>query len=288
VVSVINRDHERVLWYSKTQKSSTMSFLDKIDSTNGFLMPETLRRDTSTTDVALLQKRGGREKRRKREKTKYVMMPGEGAAAASLPGQEGVLPSVNRQSESQNATRGRNRGSFSQKILLAGPDLWLQGTDPELRSLCNLEAKVRGKIVRIPKNMPSLVPNYTVQWYNSGNSGLHVNQLQTTFTQTPVNKNLLLGAIAAYEDQRPTRRRRLSNSDSRMSQQQDATSQQASQSQQSAASVAIVAVHDQRRSMSNTPINDESQLSVPNPPHIQPAPPLDDHDESENESTSSQ
>jgi hypothetical protein len=68
VVSVINRDHERVLWYSKTQKSSTTSFLDKIDSTNGFLMPETLRNDTSTTDVALVQETGGREKRRKREK----------------------------------------------------------------------------------------------------------------------------------------------------------------------------------------------------------------------------
>ena len=66
----------------------------------------------------------------------------EGAAAASLPAEEGVLPPANRPSDSQNASRGRNRGSFSQKILLTGPELWLQGTAPGLRSICNLEAKV--------------------------------------------------------------------------------------------------------------------------------------------------
>jgi hypothetical protein len=40
--------------------------------------------------------------------------------------------------------------------------------------------------------------------------------------------------------------------------------------------------------MSSMPRNNETQLSVPNPPHIEPSPPLDDYDESEDESTSSQ
>jgi hypothetical protein len=65
MVSVINRDHEWVLFsYSKTHKSSTTLFLDKIDSINGFLMPKTLRRDISMTTFSKSQqamRRGEKE-----------------------------------------------------------------------------------------------------------------------------------------------------------------------------------------------------------------------------------
>jgi hypothetical protein len=85
-------------------------------------------------------------------------MADEGAAAASLQEERGVVPPANQLPEPQNASRGRNRGSFSQKILLGGPDLWLQGTAPGLRAICNREAKVRGKVIQIPKNMKQKPP----------------------------------------------------------------------------------------------------------------------------------
>lgn len=154
--------------------------------------------------------------------SREATMADEGASAASLQEEEGVLPPANRPPQGQNAPRRRtSRGSFSQKILLAGPDLWLQGTDPGLEAVCNLDAKLRGKVVQIPKHIASgVIPNYTVQWYSSGNSRLNVNQLTTEFAPTPTNKRLLLSAIAAYEgERRPRQRRRLSMNSEQISSQ---------------------------------------------------------------------
>lgn len=53
-------------------------------------------------------------------------MADEGATAASLLEEEGVLPLANQPPEAQNAPRGHNWGSFAQKILLAGPELCLK------------------------------------------------------------------------------------------------------------------------------------------------------------------
>ncbi len=158
-------------------------------------------------------------------------MADEGASAASLQEEEGVLPPANRPPQGQNAPRRRtSRGSFSQKILLAGPDLWLQGTDPGLQAVCNLDEKLRGKVVQIPKHIASgVIPNHTVQWYSSGNSRLNVNQLTTEFALTPANKRLLLSAIAAYEGERTPRQRT-----------SEISSQRSSQSQQSSAASAII------------------------------------------------
>ena len=123
--------------------------------------------------------------------------------------------------EPVGARRRTSRGSFAQKILLAGPELWLQGTDPGLQAVCNLDEKLRGKVVQIPKHIASgVIPNYTVQWYSSGNSRLNVNQLTTEFAPTPTNKRLLLSAIAAYEgERRPRQRRRLSMNSEQISSQ---------------------------------------------------------------------
>jgi hypothetical protein len=199
-------------------------------------------------------------------------MADEGAAAASLPEEEGILPLANQPPEAQNAPRGRNRGSFAQKILLAGPELWLQGTEEaEVRAVCNQNAKLRGKVVQVPRSTPIVIPNYTVQWYSSGTSGLHMNQLSTVFTPTPANKRLLLSAIAAYEESetRPRQRRHLSTSspgDTSHGVSQQMISQRSSQRQQSSAAAGlIVAARQETRhaAVSDTTrhTNGESQLS---------------------------
>jgi hypothetical protein len=180
-------------------------------------------------------------------------MADEEASAASLQQEEGVIPHANQPApdeanrpspDAQNtSTRRRSRGSFAQKILLAGPELWLQGrVQSELSAVCNREAKLRGKVIQVPRHKPTVISNYTVQWYSSGASGLDVNQLSTVFAPTPANKTLLLAAIAAYDESEtsPRQRRR------RMSPSSDTTHvSQRQQSSSSAASAAIVAARRQ-------------------------------------------